>query len=116
MKIDLTKDVVLFILIFIGLTSLIYYSGSAHPDELWLLAGVLAGVLGPWIGGVRKDERLRHTVIILLLVLGAYLMVIKAPKALSIVMSYQVSAALCFAMYAVCLWILLRLRKNKTHS
>ncbi len=106
------REAAVFGLIFVGMTWVIEHFQLPYPDEIWLISGILAALLVYWIRPFREEGYLKFTTPILLLVLGAYLIAVKAPKLLSHLMNYRLAGLLCLAFYVSCCWIIIKQRET----
>jgi len=106
------KEVAVFAFIFVGITWIIEELHLPHADEVWLISGIVAAVVIYWIRPAQDEGFLKFMGPLVLLVLGGYLIVAKAPKLLSGVINYRLMGLLCLAFYVCCFWIIIAKREK----
>jgi len=106
------KEAAVFAFILLGATGIFDYLQSPYPDEIWLTTGILSALVAYLLRPDRQEGLLNFTGPIILLVLGAYLAVIKLPKLLSGLINYRLAGLLCLALYLTCCWLMITQRKG----
>jgi hypothetical protein len=102
------KEAVVFALIFVSMSWVIDALHLPYADEIWLIAGVVAGFVLCLIRPNSEEGYLRCVSPIILVVFGAYIIVIKAPKLLLGIMNYRLAQLLCLLIYLSASWFFAR--------
>lgn len=105
------KELIVFAVILIGIDWLLKTSQIPYADEVWLISGLFAAHIVYLIRPERDENYAKITGPVLLMVLGAYVVVLKAPILLSALINYRLAQLLCLAIYASFGWLLIKKRR-----
>jgi hypothetical protein len=106
------RRVAVFMIFLLGLSEIMDGLGLLPPDEAWVIAGSLGMLVSYWVRPIPNQSYLRWIVSCSLLLWGAYLFLLKAPRFFAAALGFWLAAGFCFVLYFAFAFFLIRRRET----